>query len=192
MVLRIPRSIRALAALAIIPLVGLTTASAQEAPRIVNQPADFAAVRAQYEGKTAADIMKMGYIPESECVSSPLGAMGYHATHPAWFATQFTTGVLDPAKPPIVLLDGNLNVVGLEWEASRFTEQAPVIFGQTVEMYPGHAGLEAPHYMFHAYFRPNGQVLYSLFDAEMTCPSATAMPASRPGIGAWLNGITGR
>lgn len=192
MVLSIPRTLRALAAMVVIPFVGLTAVSAQEAPRIVNQPPEFAAVRALYEGKTAADILKMGYVPEPECVSSPLGGMGFHAIHPQWFAQQFTSGVLDPAKPPIVLLDSNLNVVGLEWEASRFTEEAPVIFGQTVEMYPGHAGLEAPHYMFHAYFRPNGQVLYSLFDPELSCPSAGTLPASRLSLSAVLNGITGR
>lgn len=192
MVLRIPRLIRTLAALAVIPLLSLAPVSAQEVPRVVNQPAAFAEVRARFEGRTAADIMKMGYIPEPECVSSPLGGMGFHAIHPQWFAEQFRTGVMDPTKPPIVLLDSHLNVVGLEWEASRFSEPAPTIFGEKVELYPGHAGLEAPHYMFHAYFRPNGQVLYSLFDADLSCPSASTLPATRLDLSAVIHGIIGR
>jgi hypothetical protein len=31
-------------------------------------------------------------------------------------------------------------------------------------------------YMFHAYFRPNGQVLFSTWDPQLTCPPASPLP----------------
>jgi hypothetical protein len=83
---------------------------------------------------------------------------------------QFGNGRPDPEQPPIVLLDASQRVVGLEWESNQ-RAPAPVLFGQTVSLLPGHPGLEEPHYMLHAYFRPDSQVLFSVFDPQLACPA---------------------
>jgi hypothetical protein len=58
---------------------------------------------------------------------------------------------------------------GLEWEATRHAP-APLLFGQTLVIQPGHPGVPEPHYMLHAYFRPVGEVLFSVFDPQLSCP----------------------
>ena len=59
------------------------------------------------------------------------------------------------------------------------------MFGQTIEIQPGHPGVEEPHYMMHIYFKPGGKVLFgkdpqTAFDPEGVCPeaSASAMPSA--------------
>ena len=65
-------------------------------------------------------------------------------------------------------------VIGLEWEAADVGQEPPTIFGQTVPLLAGHPGIPEPHYMLHAYFRPNGQVLFAEFDPLVSC----AMPGT--------------
>jgi hypothetical protein len=62
------------------------------------------------------------------------------------------------------------------------------MFGRTIELQPGHPGVEEPHYMLHIYFKPDGKVLFgtdaqSAFDPEGACPeaSATASASARAG-----------
>jgi hypothetical protein len=100
-----------------------------------------------------------------------LGNMGFHAIHPTLLKVQFGNGRPDPEQPPIVLLDAWQRVVGLEWESNQHAP-APVLFGQSVALLPGHPGLEEPHYMLHAYFRPQARVLFSVFDPQLSCPPA--------------------
>jgi hypothetical protein len=164
-------------------LVGTSAAAAQTTvPSLppsatVAQSADFAAVRARFEDLTPADLAQDGYQIEPVCITAAmvgapaqLGSMGFHAVHPTLLKVQFGNGRLDPEQPPIVLLDARQRIVGLEWEANQ-KAPAPVLFGQTVVIQPGHPGLEEPHYMLHAYFRPEGQVLFSVFDPQLTCPA---------------------
>ena len=54
------------------------------------------------------------------------------------------------------------------------------LFGQTIQIQPGHPGAEDPHYMLHGYFEPNGQVRWgydpqTAFHPELSCPG---MPAT--------------
>ncbi len=54
------------------------------------------------------------------------------------------------------------------------------MFGQTIELQPGHPGAEDPHYMLHIYFMPNNKVLFgtndeTAYNPELSCPP-TAMP----------------
>ena len=153
---------------------------------IVTQPAEFAAVRAQFENLTPADLAQNGYQIDPVCVGAALagappelGSMGFHAISPTLLKVQFGTGQPDPEQPPIALLDARQRVVGLEWESNQ-RAPAPVLFGQTVVIQPGHPGLEEAHYMLHAYFRPDGQVLFSVFDPRLACP---APGVSRDGSG---------
>ncbi|HEV2126355.1 MAG TPA: hypothetical protein VGW38_26660 [Chloroflexota bacterium] len=168
-----------LAAALTLTLVAPSVAGAQGGPPMptpVAMSPEFAALRARYEMMTPAEVQAAGYvIPEPVCVSSPLGGMGYHATHFARHAQQFESGRMDPNNPPILLIGGDGRVIGLEWETNQ-RAAAPVLFGQTVEVLPGHEGLEEPHYMLHAYFRPNGQVLFAAFDPQVTCPPPGILP----------------
>ncbi len=160
-------------------LCGTSAAQPAMPPSVtVAQSSEFAAVRAQFEGLSPADLAQDGYQIDPVCVTAALagapaelGSMGFHAVHPTLMKVQFGNGRPDPQQPPIVLLDGAQRVVGLEWEANQ-NAPAPVLFGQTVVIQPGHPGVPEPHYMLHAYFRPDGQVLFSVFDPALSCPPA--------------------
>ena len=159
----------------------LISASAAAQPAVppavtLSQNTQFAALRAQFESLTPAELAERGYQIEPVCISAAmaglpadLGNMGFHAIHPTALKVQFGNGRPDPEQPPIVLLDAAQRVAGLEWESNQYAP-APVLFGQTVALLPGHPGLEEPHYMLHAYFRPDGQVFFSVFDSQLRCP----------------------
>ena len=151
----------------------------------VVQSAEFAALRARFESLTPSELAQDGYQIDPLCVTAAmagappeLGNMGYHAVHPTLMKVQFGNGRPDPEQPPIVLLDAGQRIVGMEWESNQ-RAPAPVLFGQTVVIQPGHPGVEDPHYMLHAYFRPNSQVLFAVFDPEVSCP---APGVSRDGL----------
>ncbi len=176
-------SILFLAGLVLLSLSWLpSTVSAQPpAPQPVDQSPEFATVRAKFENMTIQQLNAAGYTQDSPCVSAPPGGMGFHYINkPLWDAA-FTSGKLDPQNPPLVLVDANNKVVGLEWESSKNVQSAPVLFGQTVQLLPGHEGLTEEHYQYHAYFRPNGQVVIATFDPLVTC---TAAPGGLPPTGA--------
>ena len=139
-------------------------------PQLVDQSAEFAAVRAKYENMTPDEVAAAGYEAAPFCVSAPFGGMGYHAGNFDIYPQQFASGVMDPMNPTILLLDANQRVVGLEWETTK-DKPAPTLFGYKVALQPGHPGVEEEHYMFHAYFKPNGQVLFSVFDPALECPA---------------------
>jgi hypothetical protein len=82
-------------------------------------------------------------------------------------------------SPPILLLDATqTRVIGLEWETSE-AAGAFTIFGQTAPLLPGHPGIPEPHHMLHAYFRPNGQVLFAEFDPQVTCTTVPNVAVAR-------------
>jgi hypothetical protein len=138
----------------------------------IDHPADFAAVREQFEDMERAEWEAAGYqvIPPGDCVASPAGGMGVHAINPDLHATQFQPAEMDPENPPLLLLDVTMTrVIGLEWEEADVGQEPPAIFGQTTPLLPGHPGITEPHYMLHAYFRPNDQVLFAEFDPLVSC-----------------------
>ena len=82
--------------------------------------------------------------------------------------------------PPVILLDQNSKVLGIEWEAKDVGQGPMELFVQTIQIQPGHPGAEDPHYMLHIYFVPNGKVLYgtdpqTAFNPELSC---SQLPAS--------------
>jgi hypothetical protein len=170
---------------AMLALAGV--AWAQGASRFVDPPPQVDQLRQQFEGLTAEQIGAEGYVPEGPCVASPsgVGAMGVHAINPELLEAQFPEGTMDPANPPVLLLDENGEVMGVEWEAMDVGQGPMEMFGQTIEIQPGHPGVEEPHYMLHIYFKPGGKVLFgtnpqTAFDPEGVCPeaSASAMPSA--------------
>ena len=157
-------------------------------------------MRATFEGMTRAQWEAAGYIANPPvCISSPAGGMGIHAMNMALFEAQFTTGAVDATNPPILLVDATqTRVIGLEWETAE-AAGAFTIFGQTAPLLPGHPGIPEPHYMLHAYFRPNGQVLFAEFDPQVTCPAMPNVavvtrdrgPADLAVLGLTLAGLAG-
>jgi hypothetical protein len=168
---------------AMLALAGI--AWAQDASRPVDPPPQVDQLRQQFEGLTAEQIAAEGYMPEGPCVASPsgVGAMGIHALNPELLEAQFPKGTMDPANPPALLLDENEEVMGVEWEAADVGQGPMEMFGQTIEIQPGHPGVEESHYMLHIYFKPDGKVLFgtdpqTAFDPEGVCPEASATASS--------------
>lgn len=160
----------------------------------IDQPPNFADVRASFENMKQSDWEAAGYqvIPPGDCIASPAGGMGIHAINPQLHQAQFESGQVDADNPPLLLLDASARrVIGLEWEAAESVAEPPTLFGETFPLLPGHPGIEQPHYMLHAYFRPNGQVLFAEFDPQVSCelpPTSTARPVVRndDGSARWL------
>ena len=147
------------------------TAQLVDPPQQVNQ------LRQQFEGLTPEQIRAAGYAPEGPCIPSPhgVGAMGTHAINQALLEAQFPNGTMDPTAPPVLLLGQDNTVIGLEWEAADVGQGPMQMFGQTIQIQPGHPGAEEPHYMLHIYFKPDGKVLFGVddqtaFHPEISCP----------------------
>ena len=105
--------------------------------------------------------------------------MGTNAINRTLYEAQFPNGEMDPANPSVLLLDENSNVIGVEWEAADVGQGPMKMFGQTIELQPGHPGAEEPHYMLHIYFKADGKVLFgtnpqTAFDPEGVCLEASA------------------
>jgi hypothetical protein len=136
-------------------------------------PEGFAEVRARFENLTPSEVKAAGYIADPPvCVAAPdgSGAMGIHALNRQLLGMQFPAGTMDPENPPVLLLsaDGH-RVVGLEWEAKDIGQGEFELYGQAVVLQDAHPGVPEPHYMLHAYFRPNGEVLFAPFDPQLSC-----------------------
>ena len=148
--------------------------------RLVDEPPGFAQLRARYAPMTMDQLVAAGFQPDPLYVTAALvglpaetGAMGYHAINPDLMGAQFPQGIMDPLHPPVILLGADQRVIGVEWEAAP-RAAAPQLYGQTANLGPVHPGVDQPHYMLHAYFRPDGKVLFGDFDPTQV--------ASTPGL----------
>ncbi len=182
--------IAASAVLALLPTMALAQTSTAQP---VDPPQQVAQLRQQYEGLTPQQIEAKGYVAEGPCVPSPsgAGAMGVHAINRQLYQAQFPKGEMDPNNPPVLLLDGNNQVIGVEWEAKDVGQGPMKMFGQTIKLQSGHPGVPEPHYMLHIYFKPDGKVLFgtndqTAFDPEGVCPqmSASATDSASPSASA--------
>jgi hypothetical protein len=171
--------VAASAVLALLPSMAIAQSSASQP---VDPPPQVAQLRQQYEGLTPEQVKAAGYMPASPCISNPhgAGAMGIHAINQELLEPQFPNGTMDPAQPPVILLDQNSKVLGIEWEAKDVGQGPMEMFGQTIQLQPPHPGIPEPHYMLHIYFKPDGKVLFGVddqtaYDPELSCPE---LPAS--------------
>jgi hypothetical protein len=188
---RILGGIAASAVLALLPAVAVAQTSTSQP---VDPPQQVAQLRQQYDGLTPEQVKAAGYMPGSPCISNPHGdgAMGIHAINQERLEAQFPNGTMDPAQPPVILLDQNSKVLGIEWEAKDVGQGPIQLFGQTIQLQPPHPGIPEPHYMLHIYFKPDGKVLFGVddqtaYDPELSCPD---LPASGGVVSiAQLNGI---
>jgi hypothetical protein len=160
----------------------MAIAQSSSASQPVDPPQQVAQLRQQYEGLTQEQIEDAGFEQTHECVPNPegTGAMGIHFVNPEYLEAQFPNGEMDPEQPPVVLLDQNGKVLGIEWEAADVGQGPMELFGQTIQLQSGHPGAEDPHYMLHIYFQPNGKVLFgtddqTAFNPELSCDE---LPAS--------------
>ena len=167
------------AASALLPSTALGQANTSQP---VDPPQEVAQLRQQYEGLTQQQIKDAGYEPEGECVTNPhgAGAMGTHVINQEYLEAQFPKGEMDPEQPPVILLDQDSKVIGIEWEAADVGQGSMELFGQSIELQSGHPGVEESHYMLHIYFKDDGKVLFGVddktaFDPKLSC---TELPAS--------------
>ncbi len=166
----------------------------------VEAPPEFAQLRQQYEGLTPEQVEAAGYVPTHGCIANPagVGAMGTHAINGELLTAQFPNGTMDPTAPPVLLLGQDGEVIGVEWEAADVGQGPMRMFGQTIQIQPGHPVAEEPHYMLHAWFEPNGQVRLGYdpateFNPALSCPEmpATGGVASPAQIGGVLLTLAG-
>jgi hypothetical protein len=106
--------------------------------------------------------------------------MGTHVINQEYLEAQFPKGEMDPEQPPVILLDQDSKVIGIEWEAADVGQGSMALFGQSIELQSGHPGVEESHYMLHIYFKDDGKVLFGVddktaFDPNLSC---TELPAS--------------
>ena len=181
MLRRIVWGIAASAVLALVPAVAVAQTSASQP---VDPPPQVAQLRQQYDGLTPEQIKAAGYAPGSPCISNPhgAGAMGIHAINQGLFEAQFPSGTMDPTQPPVILIDENSKVLGIEWEAKDVGQGPMELFGQTIQLQSPHPGIPQPHYMLHIYFKPDGKVLFGVddqtaYDPALSCPGPE-LPAS--------------
>jgi hypothetical protein len=166
------------AVLALLPGMAIAQTSTAQP---VDPPQQVDQLRQKYERLTPQQIEAQGYVAEGPCVPSPqgAGAMGIHAINRQLYQAQFPEGEMDPDNPPVLLLDENDQVIGVEWEAKDVGQGPMKLFGQTIELQSGHPGVPEPHYMLHIYFKPGGKVLFgtndqTAFDPEGVCPEMSA------------------
>jgi hypothetical protein len=178
---RIVWGIAAGAVLALVPAVAVAQTSTSQP---VDPPPQVAQLRQQYDGLTPEQIKAAGYEPGSPCISNPhgAGAMGIHAINQELLQAQFPNGTMNPAQPPVILIDENSKVLGIEWEAKNVGQGPMELFGQTIQLQPPHPGIPEPHYMLHIYFKPDGKVLFGVddhtaYDPALSCPDSE-LPAS--------------
>ncbi len=183
------RIVSGLVVAAVLALVPSTAMAQSSASQPVDPPQEVAQLRQQYEKLTQEQVEDQGFEQTHECVPNPqgTGAMGIHFINPEYLEAQFPEGEMDPEQPPVVLLDQNGKVLGIEWEAADVGQGPMELFGQTIELQPGHPGAEEPHYMLHIYFQPDGKVLFgtdpeTAFNPELSCDE---LPASG-GVGSPL------
>ncbi len=176
------RMILVLAVAVVLALLSGTALAKTSASQPVDPPQQVAQLRQQYEGLTQQQIKDAGYEPEGECVTNPhgAGAMGTHVINQEYLEAQFPKGEMDPEQPPVILVDQDSKVIGIEWEAADVGQGPMELFGQTIELQSGHPGVEESHYMLHIYFKADGKVLFGVddktaFDPKLSC---TELPAS--------------
>lgn len=166
-------------------LLGLLLSLAIAMP-VAAQGQDVKAIRAKFESLSKDQVIAMGYEIDRFCITSEvegqpgLGAMGFHAVHPALYKKDFKVD-----QPQILLLDGSGKVVGVEWETGDTNRPAPSMFGRAFEKSGPHPGNENDHWMLHIYFQSGGTELIATWNPGLTCP-AGSLPPSPPPVPAQL------
>lgn len=137
-------------------------------------------VQSKFIGTTLADWP--GYQKDLFCIDSSLtgqpelGAMGFHASKSA-----LIDFVIDPLEPELLLIDGNDNVVGVEYMVPSQEAGQPELFGQPFEpSEPHQPAVPMAHYDLHLWLIDNPLGIFVSFNPNLTCPERSLPPASSP------------
>jgi hypothetical protein len=161
-------TVAAVAAVAFVP----TLAAAADAPAATSEPA-LASVRAatvRYHDLEVA--LADGFVPASDCVDSPAGAMGFHYLNPARLDTEL---VLD--EPEVLLYergrDGRLRLTGVEYlvmdaDGDPETLEHHVLAGQ--HLHGPKVGPIPAHYLLHVWiWKHNPAGTFADWNPRVTC-----------------------
>lgn len=117
---------------------------------------------------STSQAIQAGYQPETHCVSSPAGGMGYH-----WAKSSLVDPVFNPLEPEVVLYatgpGGNLKLVAVEFVVINVGQQRPSFDGQLFDI--GGAPIPVPHWTLHVWvheYNPSGT--FAKFNPNVTCP----------------------
>ena len=114
-----------------------------------------------------------GYVPVSECVSGPKGAMGVHYLNGALLGDP----KLDLKKPELLLYepqeDGGMKLVGVEWMQLDIGQRAPKLMGQRFQGPMNHNGTAPWHFDLHVWtIRKNRQGTFAQYNRRVSCDAA--------------------
>lgn len=137
-----------------------------------------------YADWTRADIEELGWEVEEFCVDAAsagrpaeLGGIGFHAVHPVYLRVPG----IDPDKPEAFLLDGDGNVIGVEYRLLKVMDE-PVTIGrleQPLRMTSPLPGVEQEHMALHVYFVGDEEHRFSTWNPAVTCPEDSTPPAPK-------------
>ena len=128
---------------------------------------------------TREDVEGAGYQVEEVCVNAEaagapaeLGGMGFHAVNPSLVGDN----TINPTEPEVILLDGDDNVIGVEYELLEVVDDPPTVAGQALKVTPPHPGMDHEHMSLHVYFVGDEEHRFSDFNPAVTCPEGSTMP----------------
>lgn len=162
---------------ALLALFAATAVTAQE-PTVDN-------VKAKFAGTTLADwpdYEKDPFCIDASLAGQPeLGAMGFHAGNEALVDAEISV-----LEPEALVLDGEDNVVAVEYIVPDEGQTPPELFGQTFqEGPPGSFGL-------HVWLIDNPSGTFAPFNPELTCPEGSLPPPEAlPETGGGSVGLSG-
>jgi hypothetical protein len=167
---RVQLAVAATATGALLAGAALTSTGAAQASSYDN---DLKAVRvATARFHSPAQALRAGYLPSPECVSSPMGGMGFHYENPALMADP----AVDAARPEVLLYapgeDGDLVLVGVEYfHSAAGISEAPQLFGRVFEgPMPGHHPGMGVHYDLHVWvWQANPSGTFAQFNPTVSC-----------------------
>jgi hypothetical protein len=161
-------------------------------PVLAQDDATYADLLATYGGWTREDVEAAGYEVEPICVDAAsagapaeLGGMGFHAVN----VENLMDNVAQASKPDIILLDGEGNVIGVEYEIDSVVENPPTIDGNPLVFTPPHPGVEHEHMSLHVFFVGDEAYRFGTWNPAVTCPPGSTAPMDLPETGGAQPGI---
>lgn len=160
-------------AVAAVALVGSALVTTTPTASATAYSQDLKAVRvATARFHSPEQALRAGYRASPQCVSSPLGGMGFHYENPVLMADP----VVDAAKPEILLYapgaDGALELVAVEYFRNATAgAMAPALYGHTFDgPMPGHHSGMGTHYDLHVWvWQDNPAGTFAQFNPDISC-----------------------
>jgi hypothetical protein len=149
-------------------------------PVLAQDDATYEDLLATYGDWTREDVEAAGYEVEPFCVDAAaagapaeLGGMGFHAVNVEYLMDN----VAQASKPDIIVLDGEGNVIGVEYEIDSVMEDPPTIDGNPLVFTPPHPGVEHEHMSLHVFFVGDEAHRFGTWNPAVVCPPGSTPPA---------------